>query len=249
MTESENHKSNHLPNPQRNCAWFLDIDGTLLEFALTPDTVVVSEQLKSVLTRLEQACEGALALVSGRGISSIDSLFGSSIVAVAGQHGLERRDASGNIHYIAPPALPDSCMHQLSALEQSLPGVFVENKGGCSAVHYRRVPHFAEQVDAAVSNIANALGPDYELLRGNHVVEIKPNHYNKGTAIESFMEESPFVGRTPIFVGDDTTDGPGFNAVNHLDGISIVVGEKDLAATHRLPDVAAVIAWLGTITE
>ena len=43
-------------------ALFLDVDGTLLEFAQTPDAVVVSDALRALLTDLESACGGALVL-------------------------------------------------------------------------------------------------------------------------------------------------------------------------------------------
>jgi trehalose 6-phosphate phosphatase len=81
---------------------------------------------------------------------------------------------------------------------------------------------------------------------GKRVVEIKPVGRNKGSAIAAFMHEAPFVGRTPLFIGDDRTDEYGFAVVNHLHGHSVKVGPGPTKAKWRLPDVDAVVAWLKT---
>jgi trehalose 6-phosphate phosphatase len=76
------------------------------------------------------------------------------------------------------------------------------------------------------------------------VFEIKPSGRDKGRAIEEFLDEPPFVGRMPVFVGDDVTDEYGFIAVNARGGVSIKVGDGETAATLRLPNVEAVHRWL-----
>jgi trehalose 6-phosphate phosphatase len=63
-------------------------------------------------------------------------------------------------------------------------------------------------------------------------------------AISEFLGEAPFRGRTPVFVGDDLTDEIGFELINRIGGYSVKVGEGDSAARWRLPDAAAVRAWL-----
>ena len=50
------------------------------------------------MPRLARELGGALALVTGRSITSADRLFPGLKLAMAGQHGCERRDASGTIH-------------------------------------------------------------------------------------------------------------------------------------------------------
>jgi trehalose 6-phosphate phosphatase len=89
------------------------------------------------------------------------------------------------------------------------------------------------------------LGEDFELKSGKMVVELKPSGRHKGHAVEEFMDESPFRGRTPVFIGDDITDEDGFRVVNRMRGYSIRVGETNYsAARYCIPDVEAVLSWL-----
>ena len=65
------------------------------------------------------------------------------------------------------------------------------------------------------------------------------------STIREFMEESPFAGRQPVFLGDDVTDEDGFELVRRLGGLAVAVGERESEhAQWRLPDVAAVLEWL-----
>ena len=56
------------PPVNENSALFLDIDGTLLDMARTPDAVVVPADLRTSLARLHDELRGALAFVSGRSL-------------------------------------------------------------------------------------------------------------------------------------------------------------------------------------
>ena len=79
-------------------AFFLDVDGTLLEFADRPSAVRVEGELANTLARLHRATGGAVALISGRAVSDVDAIFAPLVVPVAGQHGAERRSADGKHH-------------------------------------------------------------------------------------------------------------------------------------------------------
>src|SRR6478609_11991226 len=63
------------PDLDRKSALFLDLDGTLLEIAATPESVVVPPALPGLLAHLHHQLEGALAIVSGRPIGQIDRLL------------------------------------------------------------------------------------------------------------------------------------------------------------------------------
>ena len=86
------------PPLAEGCALFLDIDGTLAEFAATPREVRIDQQLIAALPFLRIRYGGALALVTGRSIRDVDRMFPDLVGPVAGQHGCERRDALGTLH-------------------------------------------------------------------------------------------------------------------------------------------------------
>lgn len=227
-------------------ALFLDVDGTLLEIAATPDAVRLPDALLQILERVVQREAGALALVSGRSLSELDRLFAPHLFPAAGKHGSERRDHAGHV-WRAP--IDSSPLQTTRVALQSLiarhPGLLLEDKGAALAVHYRAVPELEPQVYSALRAAVAALEPQFQLKPGKCVLELAPAGYSKRTAIEAFMQETPFAGRIPVFIGDDVTDEDGFAAVNALGGYSIRVGlEGTSAARHRLSNVTAVIAWL-----
>ena len=93
-----------MPPFQRDWAFFLDLDGTLLDIALTPEAVDPGPEEVALLRELAAASQGATALISGRSLTRIDELFAPLVFAAAGQHGAERRDAQGKRHRHRFPA-------------------------------------------------------------------------------------------------------------------------------------------------
>lgn len=233
-----------LPRARTEWAYFLDVDGTLIDFADSPGGAHVDDALLGLVARLHHACGGALALVSGRTLADLEQRLGSVRIPLAGQHGLERRDAAGRRHaHATPPAAKRELRHRLDALVARHPGLLLEDKGLTLALHYRRAPALAAWLHRLLAGwVAAADG--LQLQKGKRVLEIKPTGFDKGSAIAEFMAEAPFRGRAPVFIGDDVTDEHGFARVNLLDGHSIKVGAGRTAARYRLPDVAAVRGWL-----
>jgi trehalose 6-phosphate phosphatase len=236
--------------PIRNGDWalFLDVDGTLLEIARRPDIVHVSERLRFALQAAAARECGALALVSGRTVADIDQLFAPHRLAVAGVHGAERRDAQGRLwRRDVPRHMLDEARILLAKFTSASPGLLIEDKGEALAIHYRQAMHLESQIAATVRAVAAPLQPHFHAQPGKCVIEIRPADCSKGTALEAFMREEPFVGRRPVFVGDDATDEDGFAAVNARGGLSIQVGYSvPTAARWRFKDVNEVIRWLNS---
>ncbi|KAF1721792.1 trehalose-phosphatase [Pseudoxanthomonas wuyuanensis] len=230
------------------CALFLDVDGTLLEFASQPDRVRLPPQALAVIETLSDRLQGALALVSGRPLHELDRLFWPLQLPAAGLHGHQFRGSETSPGSTVPEALSHFKREAL-ALARRHQGVMVEDKGSHLALHWRGAPHAAEQVRAlAAARIGDIAG--YRLQPGDHVVELVPADVDKGGAVRTLMRERPFLGRTPVFVGDDLTDEYGFAAVNANGGWSVLVGRRDDShANYGLADPGAVHAWLRANAE
>ena len=231
-------------------AFFLDIDGTLLEFAARPQEVRVEPGLLDLLAQLHAAAGGAIALISGRSVEDIDKLFAPLAFPAAGQHGTERRAADGSIRRHAPP-LNDlgRAAAGIVRLTAAHSGLVFENKGMTLALHYRLAPGLRVLAEREMRAIAVELGDAFELQTGKFVMEIKPSGKDKGSAIAEFAAEAPFAGRRPVFIGDDLTDEPGFEVVNRLGGHSVKVGAGISRARWHLFDSAAVRRWLASYIE
>jgi trehalose 6-phosphate phosphatase len=240
-----------LPAWDPRWALFLDVDGTLLEIMEHPDDVRAAPPLKRTLAVAADSLGGALALVSGRSIASLDAVFDPLRLPAAGLHGLERRDAGGRVHY------PSGYARRIAAARaallefvQSESGLLLEDKGAALALHYRGAPELVDACRRHVGLARDAAGEDFHVQHGKMVFELKPSGRDKGTAVSDFMGETPFQGRRPVFVGDDVTDEDGFRAVNALGGISIRVGEAAGSAARLVAaDVAAIIDWLNQCLE
>jgi trehalose 6-phosphate phosphatase len=232
-------------------ALFLDVDGTLIEIASSPDAVSVPAALRHTLQAAASRENGALAFITGRAIASFDRLFAPQVYPVAGLHGLERRDSLGNIHRPSiPPQELDRARRVLIDLQAASPGLLLEDKGVGLAMHYRLALGREALVREVMTQLAGELGGRYMLRPGKCVWELAPAGYSKRLAIEAFMTEAPFARRTPVFVGDDLTDEDGFAAVNELGGYSIRVGNiEDSQARYQFDSVSAVIAWLSARAE
>lgn len=231
-------------------AFFLDVDGTLLEYAAHPQDVQVGRELRELLEKLLGAAGGAVALISGRSVGDIDHLFTPLKFPAAGQHGTERRAADGTIRRHAPPL--DNlgrAAADIVRLTATHAGLVFENKGMTLALHYRLAPGLRALAEREMRAIARRLGDAFELQTGKLVMEIKPSGKDKGSAIAEFVAEPPFAGRKPVFIGDDLTDEPGFEVVNRIGGHSVKVGSGITRARWRLFDSAAVRRWLAAYVE
>jgi trehalose 6-phosphate phosphatase len=234
-----------LPSFRSNWALFLDVDGTLLEFADAPDEVVANTDLRHTLGDVKASIGGALALVSGRSLEDLDAIFAPLRLAATGLHGYERRDARGDVHREPVEGKVLRWVRdEMQRFAKEHPGALVEDKGLAVALHFRRAPHILAQAEALIEKIGDELPVSFRVQTGKMVFEVKPSGRSKGTAIAAFMDEPPFRKRIPVFIGDDDTDEDGFRWVNEHGGITAKVGAGASAARFRLDGVDAVSRWL-----
>lgn len=234
----------------REWAILLDIDGTILDFAPSPQEVSVPPALRQTLSRLENLTRGAVALVSGRQLQDIDRIFSPLELAAIGGHGAEMRIAPTAQPSIRAKPLSAALRGTLTALQELAPGILVEDKGYSLALHYRLAPDKGDAVRAAVAQTcAEAAADDVEILPGKQVVEVKAAGINKASAVCELMECAPFAGRRPIFIGDDTTDEPVFGIIPRFGGLGFSVGRVVPGVNGHFEKPASVRDWLAHIAN
>lgn len=227
------------PDLDRSNALFLDLDGTLLEIAPTPELVVVPPGLPALLCSLYGLLGGALAIVTGRSMKVIDELLAPFNGSAAGEHGVSLRFPDGSRENLPRGvAVPDSWRAALVAAAERWPGVLVEPKEHGVAVHYRLAPERGNEVWRLVRALVPQDHPAFRLIPAREAVEIGPRAVSKGYAVERLMALAPFEGRRPIFVGDDFTDEAGMAAARQFGGEGLRVAEVFGG------DPVAVRAWL-----
>jgi trehalose 6-phosphate phosphatase len=204
--------------PFHRAALLLDMDGTLIDLAPTPDSVVVPAGLVDTLARLRDALGGALAIVTGRPVETIDRLLGDAPGAVAGEHGgAIRHRTGGPILRPALPAPPAAWLDEAEALVRRFPGALLERKACGFALHYRQAPEAKDIFHRALQALV-ATTPGFDLLPAHALWEIRPQGIDKGAAVAALMQHAPFAGRQPVFVGDDVTDEDGMREARRLGG-------------------------------
>jgi trehalose 6-phosphate phosphatase len=231
-------------------AFFLDVDGTLLEFAPRPDMVSADAPLISLLHALFARAAGAVALVSGRTVEDLDRVMQPHRFPVSGIHGLERRSAA-----LGFARTPFADPHNLSGARDVLqhlvsehPQLLLEDKGISLALHYRAAPALRDTIEGALAAIPALAMGELRVQHGHLVTEILLAGATKATALAAFMDEEPFRGRRPVYLGDDLTDECAFEWVNERGGLSIAVAaRRPSAASARLASVQAARAWLVSI--
>lgn len=216
-------------------ALFLDVDGTLIEIAPTPDGVVVPDGLTDLLARLAKGLDGALAILTGRQLSEIDELLAPLELAGSGVHGSELRTGAGEHIASAAGTIPQELIDELNQHARAWPGVIIEPKGPGLAIHYRQAPDLkpvlAAQLHDSVAQHRDGASNDLVLCEGRKLFEIVPSGHSKGTALAALAALPQFRGRRPVMIGDDIGDEPAFAAAQRLGGIGLKVGGEHFGHT------------------
>ncbi len=237
----------------RDIGLFLDVDGTLLDIAPRPEAVEVTADLLRDLAAAETVLDGALALVSGRPVAELDGLFAPLQLAASGVHGAElRRRPDGPVTLLADGRLGEDAWSALCRLLAEFPGSWAENKGVSFAVHFPDPGTDADCLEAALRALMGriaASGEPLRLIAGHAVFELQLRGFDKGRAIRRFMKQRPFIGRRPVFIGDDKIDRAGFETALRLGGLAYSVGIDMPGVSGQFANPDAVRAWLHELAQ
>ena len=226
-------------------ALFIDIDGTLLGVAPTPDAVAVPAGLVPMLDSVARGLGSAMAILTGRRVADADRLFAPLELVASGVHGTElRSERGGPVDTLAQP-IPSEVVQAMNNIASIASGILVEQKGCGVAVHYRNAPLARRALETELAAIVAASSYDLVLREGRKVLEAVPSGYSKGTALNTLILRPPFKGRRPVMVGDDVGDESAFLAAEKLGGLGLrVAGEHYDSRAADFDGVGSVRAWL-----
>lgn len=231
---------------------FLDYDGTLADFAPTPDHIVPDAELARLLSQLAQLPQAQVAVISGRRLGHVRALVPVPGILLAGTYGVELLWPDGSETHrvdwaVIRPVL-EALQPQWSALIQGQEGFYLEDKGWAMALHARFAEDgVAEATLAAARRLAEAAvlaapAGQFRILGGHKFLEIGPALAHKGRTVEYLMQRDRWPAALPVYIGDDDKDEEAFAAIKAAGGLAIVVaGEGRISAADcRLPSPAAV---------
>ncbi len=211
--------------PLNQTALLLDLDGTLLDLAPTPDTVCVPSDLPATLTQLRTHLGGALAIVTGRPIEQVDDLLPDIAHAVAAEHGgVIRHEPAGQAIRLPLPTPSAELFAAARVVIDGYPGTLLELKRRGFVFHFRAVPHHSRALHEAAMALMSQ-SPDFQVLEASMAWEIRPRGVDKGSAVAALMQRTPFYGRVPVFIGDDVTDKDGIRMCESLGGAGFLVAD------------------------
>jgi trehalose 6-phosphate phosphatase len=240
---------------------FLDYDGTLADFAPTPDHVFPDAELVALLSRLAEQPRIRAAVISGRRLGHVQKLVPVPGILLAGTYGVEVQTAGGArfdrvAHEVIRPTL-DTLKPRWENLIAGREGFYLEDKDWALALHARladeeeseRVLAAARQLAAA--EVQAAPQEQFRILGGHKFLEIGPSLAHKGQTVDYLLERDPWPGSLPLYLGDDDKDEEAFAAVKTSGGQAILVAAEPraTAADARLDSPQAARRWLGALAE
>ena len=230
----------------------VDLDGTLIPFAPTPQEAKLDDQTADLLESLSNLPGVTLGIISGRPRSLVEDLpkrFPK--IAFAAEHGVWRY-ASG-VWETALDPIPqlDEIERMLTGLAKRHPGALIERKTCSVCLHWRRVeePHHRRIAAAAEVIVDEWLEtqPFLERLPSVEALEVRHRAAHKGSALAWLRSHGP-AGAPVLAIGDDITDEDMFVSLRESDiGILVSPTPRRTQATLRLPSIAAAhrfLRWL-----
>ena len=232
----------------------LDLDGTLVPFAATPQDARMTAEVEGLIDALIAAPGVTCGIVTGRPRELVEPIvrrFPRALIAA--EHGAWRY--VNGAWEAAIPAVPQLAEIEtaLTALARRYSGALVERKSCSVALHWRRV---APEQQHAIETTAEVIvdewletQPQLERLPGVEALEVRHTAAHKGNALAWLRTHAP-PGATVLAIGDDITDEDMFVGLRDQDvGVLVAAQPRRTQAAVRLSSVDAVHRFLRWLVE
>jgi trehalose 6-phosphate synthase len=227
----------------------IDLDGTLIPFAPTPQEATLDDETVGLIEALSSLPGVTMGIISGRPRELVESLAHRfPRVAFAAEHGVWRYASGVWESALDPVPQLEEIERTLMGLAKRYPGALVERKTCSVCLHWRRVePPLHDRVAAAAEVIVDEwleTQPSLERLPSTEALEVRHRAAHKGSALAWLRGHGP-AGSPVLAIGDDITDEDMFVSLRESDvGILVASAPRRTQAGLRLPSIAAVHRFL-----
>ncbi len=209
---------------------FLDYDGTLADFAPTPDDIEPNPEIIHLLEQLARKPVIHIAILSGRRLEQTRLLLPVAGIFLAGTYGIELMTPTGQVvdrmEFMAVRPVLEDIKPQWAQIIRERKGFFLEDKGWALALHARFAAEAeAEQVLTQARQIVNKLplADQFRILGGHKFLEVAPRLASKKETVEYLLSHYRFPQARLLYIGDDDKDEEAFPVVHAHQGIAIKV--------------------------
>ena len=237
---------------------FVDYDGTLADFALTPDRVEPNTEVIDLLKCWAGLPQAQITVISGRPLQHIQILIPIPGVVLAGTYGVELQLPNGEVVYRVVYDSVRPIVEHLKTRWQALigqqPGFFIEDKGWAVALHTRGVE--AAEADrvlarARAMTTGLALSAAYRVFDERRFFEVAPALAHKGRTVNYLLDRFAWPDVLPLYLGDDAKDEEAFEVIKARHGLAVLVAAepRPTCADARLPAPQVARRWLAALAD
>lgn len=228
----------------RRTAFFFDFDGMLIP--LESDEHLGGKGFKEhclLLRQLKALCSDALAIISRFPVNHVERFLQGIAYAVVGENGdAIRFHPGGGIEKANVPQIPPYLMSHIRKSIAHMHGVFLEHIEGGIMLRYIASPEHAEELHKLAQEWVDETKGKFRLDAGDMAWIISPVGIDKGYGISRVMENAPFKGRIPVFVGRNGNNEDAIETTSQFDGVNLRVPTD-------FPTAATFWSWLDSVVE
>ncbi len=243
--------------PDKALVLFLDYDGTLDDFAPTPDDILPNPEVIEMMKKLVADSHIYPIILSGRKLEHLRALLPVSGLCLAGTYGLEIQLSSGTLLMQEAYETIRPTISRIKPVWQDLirqdTAFFLEDKGWSLAIHGKFVnPKISHKVLTEALEAAQPLIDHnrFQIIVDDRFLEAAPILANKGNAVLFLIKKFGYEDMNYLYIGDDEKDELGMKAVQELGGFSIKVAATKVKTTANwyLQNPPAVQAFLNNLS-
>ena len=237
---------------------FLDYDGTLAEFAPTPDTILPDNELIALMQKMVRSPGVLPAVISGRRLAHIQKLLPVKGMLLGGTYGIEMQLPDGRLFNVLDYERVRSSIKPILSFWKELVGdsssIYLEDKGWALALHNKM--NESPETEPILGRIRKMTaekmpGEGFHLSGNDRFLEIAPDKANKADAVGWVLQNMTPSNAMVLYFGDDGKDEEAFRVILDKGGFAVRIASAPVKslAQYRMQSPAELRAWLNKLTK